>query len=544
MSPDRTTRNAAPISDRRSGHSTDDLHIQPELQVYNGVSIAGLRMVRHRILTTIFGSILVLLTAYIYNTIRNPPMSSTESMIPRHAIVVGSGLAGLTASTHLLSHRIPVVLLERASKPGGNSIKASSGINGSPTKYQPIPEPQDAFCRDTVKSAGKCMTESTASREKLIEKLTQSSSAAIEWLVEKGIDLSKVAQLGGHSFARTHRGNGQTPPGFSIISTLLNRLKEDTLFDLRTNCTVTSLLHQNNRVTGVQFTHQNGTTENLHGPVIFAAGGFGGDANGLLAKYRPDLAGYPSTNDPRPGTQPLLTAAGAQLIDMDQVQVHPTGFIDLASPSSPLKFLAAEMLRGEGGILLMNGKRFVNELDTREHVTNAITSVAPMSSEQGPKMWDVKIVLDEGTYRAAKSHVDFYVFKGLMKKTSIEDLGPDALASIAEYAHAVSKQTPDQFGRTAFANWELREPQPESVVYVGSVTPVVHFTMGGVLINEKSEILGENGEGIPGLWGAGEVTGGVHGGNRLGGSSLLECVVFGRVAGEQVVEYIESNSGA
>lgn len=461
-----------------------------------------------------------------------PSSSPHDAMSARHAIVVGSGLAGLSAASQLISRNIPVRLLERALKPGGNSIKASSGINGAPTKYQPVPEPEDAFFADTVRSAGQAMTSLTARREKLIETLTRDSASAVEWLVQEGVDLSRVAQLGGHSFARTHRGAGQTPPGFAIVSTLLKQLKESPLLSLRTSCTVTKVLHSDKRVTGVEYSCEDGKKEEIYGPVIFASGGFGGDAEGLLAKYRPDLGGYPSTNDPRPGTQPLLTAVGAQLIDMDQVQVHPSGFVDPASPSTPLKFLAAEMLRGEGGILLRDGERFVNELETRENVTNAITSV-PATSES-PKQWSVQLVLDEGTYQAAKSHMDFYIFKGLMKKSTIGELGAHALATISQYANVVAGGEADEFKRTVFANWGLKEPTLESVVYVGTVTPVVHFTMGGVLINEKSQVLGEDEVPIEGLWGAGEITGGVHGGNRLGGSSLLECVVFGRIAGDQV----------
>lgn len=498
-------------------------------------------MLQYPSLTIATITICVLLTALYYGRLSAPSMfSQTQepSMSSRHAIIVGSGLAGLSAASQLINRNISVRVLERGAKPGGNSIKASSGINGAPTVHQPVTEPADAFYSDTVRSAGRAIFNATAHRERLIETLTKNSAGAVTWLVkEKGVDLKKVAQLGGHSYARTHRPSVGPPPGFAIVSALLKQLKESALFDLRTSCTVTKVLQNQKQVTGVEYVREDDSIEELHSPVIFASGGFGGDAEGLLAQHRPDLAGYPSTNDPRPGTQPLLTAIGAQLIDMDQVQVHPTGFVDPASPDVPLKFLAAEMLRGEGGILLLNGKRFINELDTRENVANAITSSQPVS--ELPKQWNVQIVLDEGVYNAAKSHVDFYIFKGLIKKTSISELGTEILESISEYSRTIANNIPDAFHRKAFANWSLKDPTPESTVFVGTVTPVIHFTMGGVLINERSEVLADNNDPVEGVWGAGEVTGGVHGGNRLGGSSLLECVVFGRIAGDQCAEYIE-----
>jgi len=290
-------------------------------------------------------------------------------------------------------------------------------------------------------------------------------------------------------------------------------------------------------VIGVEYIYED-EPKTVFGPVIFASGGFAGDARGMLAEYRADLAGFPSTNDPRPGSQKLLTDVGAQLRDMNLVQLHPTGFVDPKDQESQLKFLAAELLRGEGSLLLVDGKRFVNEMETRQNVTAAIMSEQPY--DDNPKQWNVQIVLDEGSYSASKSHVDFYLWKGLMHRTVVGDLGPWAVLVIQEYADAAAGKTEDPLGRTNFGHWTLKEVTPESIVYVGRVTPVVHFTMGGVVINEKSEVLDAGGKPVAGLYAAGEVTGGIHGENRLAGSSLLECVVYGRIAGDQVAEYLKA----
>ena len=469
------------------------------------------------------------------------------------ALIVGAGLAGLTASLTLLSLNRSVILLERAARPGGNSIKASSGINGASTRYQSpdVSDSADLFYADTIRSAGGAMRELVQRREALARKVTNESSDAIEWLVDKNIDLSRVAQLGGHSAARTHRGGGGTPPGWAIISSLLKEAEGKPGFELRTNCEVVSLLRdekiEKNRVTGLLYRSSvspSSPLTPLYGPVILASGGFAGDAgpDGELGKWRPDLAEYPSTNEARKGAVGMLHDIGAKMVDMQSVQVHPTGFVDPSNTHARVKILAAEVLRGEGGILLRGGRRFVDELGTREFVTGKITEGERQRDGDAVRQWDVQILLDEGAYLAAKTHVDFYVAKGLMRKTRLSDLGRQTLETVTAYAKSAKGEAEDPLGRTHFANWKLIEPKGDSVVWVGSVTPVVHFTMGGALISERAEVLGEDEGRIEGLWGAGEVTGGVHGDNRLGGSSLLECVVFGRIAGEECARYVYQRS--
>jgi aromatic-L-amino-acid decarboxylase len=475
-----------------------------------------------------------------------------EMATPPPVIIVGSGLAGLSAASTLISHHIPVLMLDRAPKPGGNSIKASSGINGAGTKFQSTDDNADIFFQDTLKSAGDSITQATsderARREKLISTLASRSADAVNWLVEeKGVELSRVAQLGGHSFPRTHRGAGRDPPGFSIVGALLRELKGEELFSLRSGAKVTRVVEEEGCVKGVEYVTVEGDggrqgkeqTEKhtLNGPVIFATGGFAGDSRGMLARYRPDLANFPSTNEAREGTQPILEAVGAKVVDMDCVQVHPTGFVDPKDPAALVKVLAAEMLRGEGGILLnSDGSRFVNELETRQHVVDAIVK-STCRMETSTRQWDVTLVLDESAAAAAGSHMDFYVWKGLMKKMTVGELGLTAVKTLQEYGDVVSGQKKDPFGRKSFGHWKLTEVMPEYEVYAGQVTPVIHFTMGGVVIDEHSRVIAEEGTPIEGLWAAGEVTGGIHGQNRLGGSSLLECVVFGRIAGNEAAAW-------
>ncbi|KAI1346815.1 FAD binding domain-containing protein [Xylaria sp. FL0043] len=500
-------------------------------------------------------------------------MSTTKPVI-----VVGSGLAGLSAAYEALKAGAKVHMLDRAPKPGGNSIKASSGINGAGTRFQRekaiTNDDSAAFYADSARSAGTRMTSSQAGavsegeRRALLEMLASQSADAVHWLADEiGVDLTTVAQLGGHSLPRTHRGTTGPPPGAAIVGALLKKLGADSRFTLTSSAEVQALTvsegsEGRNIVTGVRYT-ADGETHEIQGPVVFAAGGFAGDAHGLLAKHRPDLAGIPSTNEARPAPHGILGAVGAAFVDMDSVQIHPTGFVDPKDPEAPYKFLAAEALRGEGGILLSSadGRRFVNEMERRDVASEAIMALPPrksgspenaeQGSGQGVRQWDVTLLLDPGACDAAGSHLGFYLFKGLMQKKKVKDLPAPVIEAVDRYAAAVQAGVDGDFGRKTFGYWRLPpgEANREEEVAVGTVTPVTHFTMGGVAFNGKAQVLGKGkgeGEGsgalvpIEGVWAAGEITGGIHGDNRLGGSSLLECVVFGRIAG---VEAAGSLSG-
>ncbi|KAI0396316.1 flavocytochrome c [Xylariaceae sp. FL0594] len=480
-------------------------------------------------------------------------------------IAVGSGLAGLSAAYEALKAGAKVHMLDRAPKPGGNSIKASSGISAAGTKFQKAGlgsnDDVASFYEDSIRSAGSRLKTNTgalgeAERKALIEILTSQSAEAIAWLADDvGVDLSLVAQLGGHSAPRTHRGANGPPPGFAIVSALLKKLGADPGFTLTSSAEVQALTtSEEGKVTGVRYSTSDGQTHELKGPVVFAVGGFGGDAHGLLAKHRPDLAGMPSTNDARPASHSLLADVGAEFVDMDSVQIHPTGFVDPKDPTATYKFLAAEALRGEGGILLSSeGRRFVNEMERRDVVSGAIMALPRSKAyadadEAGVRQWDVTLLLDPGASQAAASHLGFYVSKGLMQKKKVKDLPPAVIEAVDRYAEAVAAGRDDEFGRKSFGHWRLPagEANREEEVCVGAVTPVSHFTMGGVAFNEKAQVLGKKkgggGDGlvpIEGIWAAGEITGGIHGDNRLGGSSLLECAIFGRIAGAEAAKSLQ-----
>ena len=469
-------------------------------------------------------------------------IKSLEETQLGHAIIIGTGLAGLSAASTLLSllpqaqavaqnqnrdqSQPRILILDLSPKPGGNSIKASSGINGAPTPFQPPQDPADSttlFMADTIRSAGVAFANASPEEKKwrkgLIRALVDDSGGAVEWLASKGVDLRRVTRLGGHSAARTHRPEGGAPPGWAIVNTLLKEIKGDERVNLDGGRRVTGFLTgEDGGVVGVKYLcttpvkssggaeKEEGEKEHhAFGPVIVASGGFAGSLPTespptLLSKHRPDLAGLPSTNEPRPGAGvlSLLMSAGAAAIDIESVQVHPTSFVDPSAPFAFSKILGGELLRGGGGVLLRGetGERFVNEMDTREGVSAGIMK-GPMIAEstgteasgegvQCTRQWDVTLVLDSGAYTASKTHVDFYVSRGLMRRTTLSSLPAGAISTLREYSLAATGGGPDVYGRRSFGSWSLKpeDVTAETEIWVGKVTPAVHFTMGGVMIDD------------------------------------------------------------
>lgn len=470
-----------------------------------------------------------------------PPVDQFK-MAPR-VIVVGGGLSGLSAAHTIYLAGGNVVVLDKQGFFGGNSTKATSGINGALTRTQIDHKIQDSvkqFYDDTLKSAR------DKARPDLIKVLTYKSAAAVEWLQDVfNLDLTLVSRLGGHSQPRTHRGHDAKFPGMAITYALMQRLEElaetePERVQIIKKARVTGLSKEGNKISGVQYEF-NGEAATLDGPVILATGGYAADFtdSSLLKKHRPDTFGLATTNGSHAtgDGQKMVMAIGGNGIDMDKVQVHPTGLVDPKDPGSKWKFLAAEALRGEGGLLLnADGDRFCDELGHRDYVSGM------MWKEKDQGKFPIRLILNSKASNTLDFHTRHYSGRGLMKKMSGQQLAkeigctPDHLQKTFTTYNAIADgKQKDPWGKKFFHNMPL---DINDTFHVALMEPVLHFTMGGVEINDKAQVLNQSKEPFDGLFACGELAGGVHGANRLGGSSLLGCVVYGRVAGDSASNYL------
>mmetsp|Transcript_5000 Transcript_5000/g.12052 ORF Transcript_5000/g.12052 Transcript_5000/m.12052 type:complete len:621 (-) Transcript_5000:391-2253(-) len=482
----------------------------------------------------------------------------------KRVIVVGGGLAGLSAAHTAIQAGCSVTLVDKEAFLGGNSTKATSGINGAGSNSQEkngIPDTPQQFYEDTVRSATGIKKGDLPQNAwyELGKVLTYESADAVHWIQDKfGLALDATSRLGGHSYPRTHRSSsGGKFPGMEITYSLIEAYEQlckqnPQKYELINRARVNKLITCPNsgRVTGVEY-KKKGQTHTVKGEaVVIATGGYGAgvlESGSLLEKVRKDLYDkkLPTTNGKHCTGDGIMVAQGigAGAVGLTDVQVHPTGLVNPRIPKERTLFLAAGALRGEGGILLDNeGNRFCNDLGTRDYVTGNM-----WKHDKAP----YRLVLNSKCAKNIAWHCAHYCGRGVMQKVShgnelakVFGVAPSVLKATFDKYNQNFKNDSDPYGKPASfyrgCPWTL-----DDEFFVAHVTPVVHYTMGGLHIDGKANVLrADDKSPIPGLYAAGECAGGVHGRNRLGGSALLECVVFGRKAGKSLIEYVKTVQGS
>ena len=317
---------------------------------------------------------------------------SSKTTYDYDLIIVGSGLAGLTAafeSNKLFNDEKKILALEKMSKFGENLSKATSGINMLNTPLQEkegVKDSYEIFYKDTMKS-GKNLWQ-----PRLVSTVVNDSHLLYDFFTKEiGSDISKLGILGDHSVARTHRPTKETI-GYHLADTVYKKVKEIKSIQIIFNATVYELITDEKKtsINGIKY-YLNENTKNIielkTKSVILATGGFGHDfdsEDSLLKEFVPDKMKFPTTNGKQ--TQgigvKIARKIGIGLTDMNQVQIHPTGFVNLDDRYAKNKILAPELLRGVGGILInQKGERFCNELGTRDYVSQKIIQNCEMAKD-------------------------------------------------------------------------------------------------------------------------------------------------------------------
>ena len=436
-------------------------------------------------------------------------------------VVIGAGGAGLSAAVAAAetANNLKIIVLEKQGIIGGNTNNSTGGINAAETDIQKglgIEDSKKLFYDDTMKG-GKY--ENIPS---LVENLVEHAPVTISWLTGLGADLNDVGLMGGSSVKRTHRPKG----GSAIGPHLMKILKDATTsknIEIRTSNKVLDLLSAvDGSVTGVKVQNANGSTYSLTAKaVIIATGGFGANLE-MVASLQPSLKGFATLNHPGATGDAFawMTAIGGATIQMANIQIHPTA-------EATNHILITEAVRGNGAILVNHeSKRFCNEMDTRDVVSAAI-----LAQTKG----EAFLVFDQGVRKSLAS-IETYANQHLLKEGStvaelaetISIPAADLEATLNRYNAQQKAGIDEDFGRSAAQMTAALEIAP---YYAVCVTPAIHHTMGGLSVNTSTQVLKADGTPISGLYAAGEVTGGLHGANRLGGNGVADIVVNGRLAG-------------
>lgn len=445
-------------------------------------------------------------------------------------IVVGGGGAGLAAAVSAHQNGATVLVLEKMPRVGGNTLIAGSAYNAvDPKRQKPlgIEDSIDLHYKHTFEGGDKL------GKPVLIKTFVENSYPGIEWLESLGMGFKdEIFTVLGALYPRSHKP--EKPLGTGFIGTYEDYISKNKGITVLTDTKVEDLILENGRVVGVKAT---GRKENViakaKNGVVIATGGFCANVE-LRQQYNSKLTkAIPTTNHPGATGEVMLMAAekaAANLVGLQYIQLLPMGDPVSGSLSGNIEGSVEDRI-----FVNKSGKRFVAEDERRDVMTNALFE------QEDAYMWTI---VDTHTYPTEQGKNNFNeTIEDLVKKgrafkgETVEELAakikvdPAVLKDTIDKFNVAVENKTDEFGRKLFANKLDKAP-----FYAGPRVPTVHHTMGGIEINEKTQVLDKAGNPIPGLFAAGEVTGGLHGSNRLGGNALAEITVFGKIAGEEAAK--------
>ena len=448
-------------------------------------------------------------------------------------VIVGAGGAGLSAAVEAQSAGAKVVVLEKNPSVGGNTLVSGGGLNVPGSDQQKLNSVKDSvelFVQDTLKGGD------YKGNETLVRVVANGALNAAKWLTEDlGVQFmpDRLQQFGGHSVPRALIAKGNH--GTELIRKLQTRAL-DLGVEIKLETRATELLTDSTgAVTGVYAVNTAGQELTFHAAktVILTTGGFGANVE-MRMKYNKEYDDrYMTTDIPATTGDGIVMAekVNAGLTDMEYIQTYP-----LCNPVTGIISYVANS-RFDGAVLVnAEGERFVEEMGRRDLISKGILT---QTGSTAYLVWGDEI---ESVGRMTEIHKDEYslmekddlIFKADSMEELADHFGLDASAlkrTIDTYNGYVAAGKDKEFNRRG----KMR-PVAEGPFFMQRVVPSVHHTMGGLVINEKAQVIDKKGNIIPGLFAAGEVAGGIHGTNRLGGNAVTDVVVFGRIAGQNAAQ--------
>lgn len=438
-------------------------------------------------------------------------------------VVIGGGGAGFAAAVSAKEAGADVILVEKLASVGGNTL-ISGGEYAAPAndlqKEEGIEDSKELFAKDVEEAGG---------NPELIKVLADKATEDAYWLRDDiGVEwLDSLMFFGGHSVKRSlipaaHTGN-------ELIKNYLKKAEELGI-EVLTETDVKEILSKDGKVCGIKAETKDGELVVNAKSVVVASGGFGANADMCYENDKEIDEHVLSTNSPGATGDGILMAEklGADTVDMDKIQLYPVCDVETG------KLLYCGDTRLVGGALLVNkeGKRFVEELGTRREISMAIKA---QTDYVGYVLWDETSNEKTGTMKSNPEEAKSLFDRGLMVKAdTLEELADhfgidkDALLETVKTFNENSAKKEDPEFNLRMLGWQVKD----APFYMMKAAPAVHHTMGGLKINTDAQVLNKDGEWIDGLYAAGEVTGGIHGSNRLGSVAMADITVFGRIAGE------------
>ncbi len=454
----------------------------------------------------------------------------------KDVIVIGSGLAGLAAAIEAAQAGASVIVLEKMKVIGGNT-RISDGALAAPLNYlqkeQGIEDSAELFYEDMLRAG------LNLNHPQLVRIVADRAAETIDWTIELGVKyMDRLDRFGGHSAARSLTTKSHS--GLAIIKAQTNKLKHLGV-EIRTRCLLTDLITDPNGTAirgvnirdGYNFPDENSGFKKKIGAtraVVLATGGFGSDLS-FCRLQRPGLSQSIQSTNHKGATAEGIVAAldkGALPVHLSWLQMGPWGCPDEKAYGIGGRFASYSVY--PAGILIdpATGCRILNEWGDRRERSEAMLKtgqpcigiVDSKGAEMDPE--SLQDCLNSGKVKA---------FQNLSNLAEAYRVPVAALnQTVKDYNTAISEGKPDQFGKPLDQG---AQPLKKPPYYAMRLWPKLHYTPGGIGINAKAQVINLHGQPMPGLFAAGEVCGGIHGASRLSAGALTECLVFGRIAGQE-----------